>query len=468
MNRKLEYQELLQELDKPVPELESTLDRAYTKKRRRNCIIRPFVSIAATFALFVVLVNFCTPVAYACSKVPFLRDLVEAVTFSRSLSDAVENEYVQPMYLTQTKGDITANVEYLILDQKQVNVFFSLDSEVYEDLGVEPDVRPADGSYFPCSYVFSNRGEKNGELRRLEINFMDENVPDKIKLVLKVYSQFPLNEDTESTVIPYENVNDILFENHSKSQPEILEEFEFVLEFDPDFTRSGKKVSINQTIELDGQQITITDMEIYPTHLRINVEDEEENTAWLKHLYFYIETGFGKKFDAPSNGVTATGTSDSPAMVSFRTDSTWFYDVERMNIMITGAEWLNKDMEKVYVNLKTGETDALPEGVTFHSAVKEDGGWVVSFEVERRGEDLTHSVFSNEYYDMEGNRYNINSWTTKTGGSDEQEEEFANMFILKFPLKGYYEDEVYLVPDYSHVWKAKKPVKISVKLNKIE
>ena len=125
MNRKLEYQELLQELDKTVPELEFTLERAYAKKRRRNCIIRPLASIAATFALFVVLVNFCTPVAYACSKVPFLRNLAEAVTFSRSLSDAVENEYVQPMYLTQTVGDITASVEYLIVDQKQVNVFFT-------------------------------------------------------------------------------------------------------------------------------------------------------------------------------------------------------------------------------------------------------------------------------------------------------------------------------------------------------
>ena len=86
------------------------------------------------------------------------------------------------------------------------------------------------------------------------------------------------------------------------------------------------------------------------------------------------------------------------------------------------------------MNLKTGETDALPEGVTFHSAVKEEDGWLVSFGVERRGEDLTHSVFNNKYYDMEGNRYTINSWTTQTGGSDEEEGEFANRFILKFPL----------------------------------
>ena len=464
MNRKLEYQELLQELDKTVPELEFTLERAYAKKRRRNRIIRSFASIAATFALFVVLVNFCTPVAYACSKVPFLRDLAEAVTFSRSLSDAVDNEYVQPMYLTQTVGDITASVEYLIVDQKQVNVFFSLDSEVYTKLGVNPDVVMVDDAYLKCSYGFSSWGEENGELRRLEIDFTDEDVPDKIKLGLKAYSQFPLNDDTESTVIPYENVNDILFEDHSKNEPKILAEFEFILEFDPDFTRSGKKVSVNQTIELDGQQITITNIEIYPTHLRVNVEDDKENTAWLKRLDFYIETGFGKKFDAPSNGVTATGTTDSPAMVSFRTDSTWFYDVNRITIVITGAEWLNKDMEKVYVNLKTGETDALPEGVTFHSAVKEEEGWIVSFEGGKRSDKEIYSIFYGKYFDMDGTEHNINSWGTSTG--DTYKDGKVVTFMEKFPLKGYFEDEVYLAPIYSHVWKAKEPVKISVELNK--
>ena len=133
---------------------------------------------------------------------------------------------------------------------------------MYENLGVEPVVHHADGNYLQCSYGFSSWGEENGERRRLEIDFTDEDVPDKIKLRLKVYSQFPLNEDTESTVIPYENVNDVFFENDSRNEPKILAEFEFILEFDPDFTRSGKKVSVNQTIELDGQQITITNIEI--------------------------------------------------------------------------------------------------------------------------------------------------------------------------------------------------------------
>lgn len=79
------------------------------------------------------------------SKVPILRELAEAVIFSRSLSDAMDNEYVQSLYLSQVDGDVAATVEYLIVDQKQVNIFFRLYSDVYEELHVDPTFLSPEG-----------------------------------------------------------------------------------------------------------------------------------------------------------------------------------------------------------------------------------------------------------------------------------------------------------------------------------
>ena len=136
MNRMKEYQAMLAELETEAAGLDATLDRAYAKRRvtRTKRILRPAAGFAAVFSIFVLLVNFCAPVAYACSQVPILRELAAAVTFSRSLSDAVENAYAQPMDLSQTDNAITAEVAYLIVDQKQVNVFYRLDSKKYEKL----------------------------------------------------------------------------------------------------------------------------------------------------------------------------------------------------------------------------------------------------------------------------------------------------------------------------------------------
>ena len=191
MNRKNEFEAMIEELNQPAPGLDATLDRAYQKKRKRtvNVAVRSVGGLAACFAVFVLLVNFCVPVAYACSKVPVLRELAEAVTFSRSLTDAVENEYVQPMELSQTDNDITAEIAYLIVDQKQVNVFYRLDSDKYESLEADPEVLNSDGIRpASCGYSSTGFGAENGELRCLSIDFVDDNVPGSLRIKLDVYT----------------------------------------------------------------------------------------------------------------------------------------------------------------------------------------------------------------------------------------------------------------------------------------
>ena len=103
MNRKDEYNEWMAELEQTVPALDGTLTRAQKRRRRKKIILGPILSVAAVFALFVVAVNSSVKVAYACSQIPILKELAEAVTFSQSLTDAVENEYVQPLNLMQRR-----------------------------------------------------------------------------------------------------------------------------------------------------------------------------------------------------------------------------------------------------------------------------------------------------------------------------------------------------------------------------
>ena len=335
MNRMEEYQSLMQELEAPVPALEHTLDRAMARNARRKRIMRPVTGFAAAFACFVLLVNFCTPVSYACSKVPLLRELAAAVTFSRSLTDAVDHRYVQPLHLWQKDGDVTAIVEYLIVDQKQVNVFYRLDSELYDSLSEDPMILLEDGSHpTSCSYGLNDWDVPNGELRSLTIDFIDADVPDTLRLQLSVESRELQAEETVPAEISPE---DELLLEAPEHDPNYIAQFDFLLEFDPEYTAAGKTIHVDQTVELDGQRITLTTMEIYPSHLRLNISDDPENTAWMKRLDFYIQTDWGMRFDPVANGITATGTVDSPMMASYRADSTYFYDARHLKVVITGA-----------------------------------------------------------------------------------------------------------------------------------
>ena len=458
MNRKNEFEAMIEELNQPAPALETTLDRAYKRKRKRTTqmIVRPLAGLAACFAAFVLLVNFCAPVAYACSQVPGLRELAAAVTFSRSLTDAVENEYVQPMDLSQTQNDITAEVAYLIVDQKQVNVFYRLDSKKYESLEADPEVLNADGVRpASCGYSSTGFGAENGELRCLSIDFVDDNVPDSLRIKLDVYT----NGIRHENVAPEQAVDDI-YSDDPYEEPDYLAHFDFLLEFDPKFTATGKVFPVNQTVILEGQAITITDIEVYPTHMRVDIAESADNTAWLKKLDFYIETDWGMKFDPVSNGITATGSTDSPSMVSYRADSTYFYEADHLKLVITGAQWLRKDMETTYLNLVTGEHGELPEGAEFDSARKQGSGWAVKFRAAYEEDKPMYQLFGHLFYDTEGNEYEINQWSSMYGDPDEEGN--ITFFYDEFPLLHFTDDEVWLTPHYSHNWFAEDLIVITI------
>ena len=458
MNRKNEFEAMIEELNQPAPGLETTLDRAYKKKRMRamKMIVRPLGGLAACFAAFALLVNFCAPVAYACSRIPVLKELAMAVTFSKSLTEAVENKYVQPMDLKQTDDDITAEVAYLIVDQKQVNIFYRLDSDKYESLEADPEVLNSDGVRpASCCYSSTGFGAENGELRCLSIDFVDDNVPDSLRIKLDVYT----NGIRDEHAAPEQAVDDI-YSDDPYEEPDYLARFNFLLKFDPKFTAAGKVFPVNQTVILEGQAITITDIEVYPTHMRVDIAESADNTAWLKDLDFYIETDWGMKFDPVSNGITATGSADSPSMASYRADSTYFYEADHLKLVITGAKWLRKDMETTYLNLVTGEHGELPEGGEFDSARKQGSGWVVKFRVAWEEDEPMYQLFGNQFYDADGNEYEINQWSSMYGDADEEGN--ITYFYDEFPLLKFTGDEVWLSPHYSHYWTAENQIVITI------
>ena len=396
------------------------------------------------------------PVAYACSQIPVLKELAEAVTFSRSLTDAVENEYVQPMDLSQTNNSITAEIAYLIVDQKQVNVFYRLDSKKYVSLEADPEILNSDGVRpASCIYHSTGFGAENGELRCLNIDFVDIDVPGSLRIKLDVYTNGIRDEDAA----PEQAVEDI-YSDTKVEDPDYIANFDFLLEFDPKFTATGKVFPVNQTVMLEGQAITITDIELYPTHMRVDIAEAADNTAWLKRLDFYIETDSGMKFDPVSNGITATGSTDSPSMVSYRADSTYFYEANHLKLVITGAQWLRKDMETTYLNLVTGEHGALPEGSEFDSARKHGDGWIVKFQTAWEEGTPMYHLFGHKFLDADGNMYEINQWSSMYGDPDEDGN--ITYFYDEFPLLNYPYEEVWLSPQYSHNWVAEDQIVIPV------
>ena len=421
MDRKAEFARLSEELNIMPKELDDVVARQRIraqKDKRRVHFGVPTLGLAAAVALFLVMVNTSTAFAYAMGRVPVLGDIARAVAFSPSLKAAVDNRFVQPMGLQKSDGQISARIEYIIVDKKQVNVFYTLSQE-----GLWCDAILLDEEL--SGYVLSSGKIEQGEIGMLSIDFAKNDVPSSLRLAL------------------------VAMQGEEK-----LASLEFALAFDAQFTQAGRTIAIGQWVQLGEQRLFISDCEIYPTHLRLNVADDPDNSAWLKQLDFTIIGEDGTGLDRIKNGITATGVEDSPFMASHRLESNYFSKDRAFTLRIQGARWLSKAHERIQVDLETLAADFLPQGVRLSAARRTDSGWVLEAIAPYAGGETMYSPFAHEFYDEEGKVYHTDSvMTTQIEGG-------AEHFRVQIPLKGFTQTRVILGINYSHEEKLLQPIDI--------
>lgn len=455
----------MNELENTPIQLDYAEKRAEAKLKaqyRRRFFIAPLSSVVILLFVFTILVNIFPTFAYACGRIPIIKELTKLVAFSTSLSAAVENQFVQPIEQEQTINGITAKIKYVILDQKQLNIFYSLDSDIYNAMDAICGIKASDGTSLE-GYCMSAGvpSTPNGELNIITVDFVDKDMPGSMLLTLKARDNG--NFTREGPVL----VKDSMLSDNEYKEPDFISEFTFLLEFDPYYTAQGENIVLNKGFKLDGQTIILEDVEIYPTHIRLNFSDKEDNTAWLKSLSFYLENEKGKRFEKVVNGITASGSLDSPMMASHRLESPFFSNSRELTLHITGVEWLDKDMKKVKLDLANVKAERMPQGVTFEKAERNGDKWMLTFAAIQYKKNTTYQLWNNNYYDDQGNEYSFNSWFSGSRGYWDKETdkyiETPGVFRDEIPLKNYPYDTVYMSPAFSRKTELSEPVVIKIK-----
>lgn len=430
MERMEEYRALRSELSREPETLAASVERARRRARHRcrlqRLITWPAASLTGLVALFVLLVNVSALVANACAQVPFLARLAEAVSFSGTLERAVENNYVQPVGIVRTENGVTLSVEYLIVDQKQVHVFYSLTDEAGRTLSLVPWDVTAAGAEVPCVIATSyGASVEPGDLLHFTLDFTEADVPGE----LTVYCRAE--------------------ENLGYGEARTVAEFTVDLAFDPDFVAQGETVEVGKTLTLDGQNVTLETVEFYPTHMRLNFSEDENNTAWLKNLVFTVAVD-GEDLGALGSGISATGSPDTPSILSYRAPSPWFDEGAEVTITITGATWLQKDCLPVTVNLREKTAENLPKGVTLRSVE----GLVLTFHQEGVEVWPATALFDYQFLDPQGGEYNLVSI-----GAGTEEGGFYNMVTIP---PDYPYDQLLLQSTYTAREGLTEPVTVEV------
>lgn len=453
MNRTEEYWALVAQLRETPPELAGTVDRARARARRERRGKRlgiPLASLGGVAAAFVVLVNCSTPFAMACRRVPFVRELAQAVAFQPSLKAAFENDYVQPVGQSQTQNGITATVEYLIVDQTSLNVFYTLSWAGETWLDVVPDLLGENGET-PEGSRGATWGDPAGteeDYRLMTFYFDGEALPEKLQLVLEV-SDSGRDKVTNQLAAPTDapvDSNPWPDEESSPRSP-VLAEFTFPLTIDPSLLGPGRTVEVGQWVELDGQRLYLDQLTIDPTRMELTLEADPDNTAELRSLDCYALDGAGNRYGKPS--ITYGGGE------AIQLESCYFSENQDLTLYIEEAQWLDKDRTSFTLDLTTGEADWLPENLTDVTIERREGNVYLSF----RNDDQA-VTFDGYYYDPEGGEH---TWGSMSMSSIDEDGDGRNEALTEYRvLRDYPWDTVTIGLSSNRVTAFDPPIQVNL------
>lgn len=479
MNRNEEYRELVQKLEETAPELQNSFQKAGRRKARRQFIYQPVMGLAAVSMMFVLAVNLCAPVANACSNIPIIKQLAKAVTFSKSLVDAVENGYLQEVGLKQTKGGVTVEITDMVVDHEMLMVFYRFESEEYESLEANCTMLDQSGQNQLGIIAYeSGNNLSNEEIRCVTSEYVTINVsasaeleamPGQVQFHMEVWDNGSYLNQLYAGAGGEENY---VLDREKAAERYYITSFDFQLELDLARMAEAVHYEVNQEIEMDGRRLTVTNIDVYPTYMRVNVEDNTGNTAELKDLHFYVENGDGERFyNFLGTSYIIAQASEVPVLISFDTESPYFADSESLKLVVTGGEWLEPGQERTRINLRTGETSGLPENVTLKEIQEKNGMLYLRFEQqceimsdERIGTEIIRKLatdpFSWKYYDTEGKEYTA-EWTGILEAS--QGDGTSGVHRYECCLGNYPYEEVRMENLYSALWTAEEEMSIIIR-----
>ena len=453
MKRNDAWEDLLNQAEQIPNELETRLNRTIARAERREKRrrwLKPLIGVTGTAAAFVLLVNSSVTFALAASRVPIVRELVEAVAFDPSLKAAVAHDYVQLVGDTYSQGGLTVKIEYLIADPMNVSVFYSLSDEQGRNLELIPHLQDMAGNSLPVSMTFGEEGVEEDAGERGLFGTIETYLGlDKVQKTLYTWrlhatdegviqTQMQLLVEVRSQEVGQDAGQNAMDAAEPQDTPNVLFTLDIPLTIEPQFLQSGRVIPVHQTVDVLGQKLTIDELQVYPTNTRITWHTDPDNDAWLTYLPFYLTDEDGSRVDGIRNGISATGSDRDTGGGAVWLDSTWYDTAEHLTVHLDAAAAVPKDADTVLLQAD-GRLVGLPD---YMEQMEPDPYWEEAAHTFRirthKGTYHTNSCPFNAFIDADGQRDSFRSISTLVMSEEGEESDFINIYPMpqgvRYPL----------------------------------
>jgi len=404
--------------------------RIMKEKRKKKTILSSITALAASI-LFILLINTNPAFANAVAELPVIGKLAEYIKFDKSLSKAIENEYVQEVNLVAWDGSNRLYLPYVLADEKKLILFFQLPEEFKQQPNqwiniFLKNMKNSDTGEKVEGYGYSTSGlslegrEQNFGFIMQDYHFTEEKLPKSIDIEVEVKIENILG--SEEAVIS-ENTYDA----KSNSSFETIGTFNFHIELD-DFVEPIL-YEINEKHTLFGQNIIVEDMKVYPTGTEVNFSFPNENSALIKGLELEVVQDDNKILKVNSNGVSSTYDTENTSMRVF-IESNYFDTPKKQELLIRGVRLLDKNEEFITVDIDNKTITPNIEGMELKQVIRESDNATLVFLTQIVNDD-NFGMFNHDYKDTDGNVHRFDSEGTSAYNS-----QMETLITVKYPLNG--------------------------------
>ena len=434
MDNNEKWNELLNESFKYPEELsgvETRFKNRIMKEKRKNRTIFSSISAIAASILFILLINISPAFANAVAEFPVIGKLAEYVKFDKSLSKAIENEYVQEVNLVAWDGNNKLLLPYVIADEKKLVLFFQMPEEFKQQPNQWVNIflknmtnsntgEKVEGYGYSTSGLSLESREQNYGFIMQDYHFTEGKLPKSIDIEVEIKVENILGSDEAiKTETPYDFKSNSTFE--------VMGTFNFHIEL-KDFVEP-RVYEINEEHTIFDQKITIKDMKVYPTGTEVNISFNNENSAIIKGLELEVVQDSNKVLKGNGNGFSATHDAENEWMRVF-IESNYFDNPANQELIIKGVRLIDKDEEFVTVDIDNKTILPNIEGTELKQVIKKSDNATLIFLTQILNDD-NFGMFNHDYEDTEGNKYRLDG-----EGTSSYDSQMETLITVKYPQNG--------------------------------
>lgn len=400
------------------------------------------------------LVNLFPAVALSMSKVPVLKELVRAVSFDPSLKAAVEHDYYQVIGKSQTKGEVTVAVDYMILDARHISLFFRVNAPIKEG-SYDINLKDLKGNELPVASIYDTSYEI-GKMEEINIDYTDEDtVPDEFVFNVTVNQNKEYKDNQEASVEVSETSPTPTVTANPESTGKSYN-FSFRLKPDSRFTHNINSINIDKWIAINNQRIHLKSLEIYPTRARLTIDCDKNNSAILHNLDISFKDNNGTEYKTISNDVSATLDNLSQNLNSLYYESSYFAEGKHFTMNIQSIGLIDRDKQYGRIDYSKRNITNLPEGITVDSMTLTGNDLNVILKVSTGTKNNYQQIISLEYYDLDNKEYSLGSCDTCTSSN-------KSTYTVMFKIPNYKDHKYKVKWDYAPKQTLDKPIRINLK-----